>query len=191
MIFFFFLKTHVVIEQSMVGGPRRAGGRYDSYSRQDETPRRQYRSRSRSGEREDERERSRSPHGNGRSGRPPRGGDDGNSIDSYNSPEKTRRRPRSPDEEPKDRLRRGKSESSEEERGRRPTRDETASNGDEDEMMRQMMGFSSFDTTKEKKVVGKNVGGVAKVKPSGFRQYMNRSGGFNRELSPPPTERKR
>lgn len=58
-------------------------------------------------------------------------------------------------------------------------------------MMRQMMGFSSFDTTKEKKVVGKNVGGVAKVKPSGFRQYMNRSGGFNRELSPPPTERKR
>ncbi|KAA8913816.1 hypothetical protein TRICI_003098 [Trichomonascus ciferrii] len=170
----------------MVGGPRRAGRRYDSYSRQDEAPRRPYRSRSRSVERQGRSERSRSPHGNRR------GGADGTAIDSYNSPEKVRRRPRSPDEETKDRLGRGKSESSEEDRGRRPTRDEAAPNGgDEDEMMRQMMGFTSFDTTKEKKVLGKNVGGVAKVKPSGFRQYMNRSGGFNRELSPPPTERKR
>lgn len=75
--------------------------------------------------------------------------------------------------------------------------------------MRKMMGFASFDTTKDKKVVGANVGGVAKEKSSTFRQYMyvllpltvayslltfsfrNRAGGFNRELSPPPGGRKR
>lgn len=50
--------------------------------------------------------------------------------------------------------------------------------------MAAMMGFSSFGTTKQKKV-GPDVGGVAKKKQANFRQYMNRKNGFNRSLSPP------
>lgn len=52
----------------------------------------------------------------------------------------------------------------------------------DDEEMMKMMGFSGFDTTKNKAVDG-NVDGFAKVnKPRKYRQYMNRKGGFNRPL---------
>ncbi|RMJ07467.1 hypothetical protein CDV36_012932 [Fusarium kuroshium] len=71
-----------------------------------------------------------------------------------------------------------------------PVRDDAAE-GDEmdaedDEMaaMQAMMGFGGFGTTKNKKVVGNNVGAVAKEKKTEYRQYMNRQGGFNRPLSP-------
>lgn len=112
-------------------------------------------------------------------------------------------RPTSSGKGEKDREKRQQSNSSEEDRGRRLDRkcdddgkqqNDVASQEselDEDEMMRQMMGFSNFDTTKEKKIPGKDVSGVAKVKSSGFRQYMNRTRGFNRELSPPPEEKKK
>ncbi|KAI0470821.1 hypothetical protein GGR56DRAFT_657772 [Xylariaceae sp. FL0804] len=57
---------------------------------------------------------------------------------------------------------------------------------DDDEMsaMQAMMGFGDFGSTKGKKVVGNNAGGVRKEKKTEYRQYMNRVGGFNRPLSP-------
>jgi U4/U6.U5 tri-snRNP-associated protein 3 len=58
----------------------------------------------------------------------------------------------------------------------------------EDDMMAQMqamMGFGGFDTTKQKKIPGNNLGAVRKEKKTEYRQYMNRVGGFNRPLSPP------
>lgn len=51
--------------------------------------------------------------------------------------------------------------------------------------MAAMMGFGGFGTTKNKKVIGNNVGAVKKEKKAEYRQYMNRVGGFNRPLSPP------
>lgn len=57
--------------------------------------------------------------------------------------------------------------------------------GDDDlAAMQAMMGFGGFGTTKGKKVVGNNAGGVRKEKTVEYRQYMNRQGGFNRPLSP-------
>ena len=55
---------------------------------------------------------------------------------------------------------------------------------DEDALLRKMMGFSTFNTTHDKKVPGNNVSGVRKEKSTKYRQYMNRTGGFNRPLSP-------
>lgn len=58
---------------------------------------------------------------------------------------------------------------------------------DEDEMeamMRKSMGFSRFRTTKNTKVPGNDIYGVRKEKKTEYRQYMNRTGGFNRPLSP-------
>ncbi|GLI80941.1 hypothetical protein PoHVEF18_009308 [Penicillium ochrochloron] len=58
---------------------------------------------------------------------------------------------------------------------------------DEDEMeamMRKSMGFTNFRTTKNTKVPGNDIYGVRKEKKSEYRQYMNRTGGFNRPLSP-------
>ncbi|KAJ5896012.1 uncharacterized protein N7473_005411 [Penicillium subrubescens] len=58
---------------------------------------------------------------------------------------------------------------------------------DEDEMeamMRKSMGFTKFRTTKNTKVPGNDIYGVRKEKKSEYRQYMNRTGGFNRPLSP-------
>jgi len=52
---------------------------------------------------------------------------------------------------------------------------------DEIEMMR-VMGFGSFETTKNKKVKGNNAGGVHVLVKRKYRQYMNRKGGFNRPL---------
>ncbi|CDK28831.1 unnamed protein product [Kuraishia capsulata CBS 1993] len=59
-----------------------------------------------------------------------------------------------------------------------------------DEMMK-LMGFGSFDTTKNKKVKGSNVYAAHRSKPTEYRQYMNREKGFNRPLSPPPAEKKK
>ncbi|KAL1881957.1 hypothetical protein Daus18300_001011 [Diaporthe australafricana] len=53
-----------------------------------------------------------------------------------------------------------------------------------DDEMAAMMGFGGFGTTKNKKVVGNNLGAVRKEKKTEYRQYMNRVGGFNRPLSP-------
>ncbi|KAJ2905833.1 hypothetical protein MKZ38_004081 [Zalerion maritima] len=50
--------------------------------------------------------------------------------------------------------------------------------------MQAMLGFGGFETTKNKKVIGNNAGGVRKEKKTEYRQYMNRIGGFNRPLSP-------
>jgi U4/U6.U5 tri-snRNP-associated protein 3 len=51
-----------------------------------------------------------------------------------------------------------------------------------DSDMMQLMGFSNFDSTKNKHVDG-NVQGEAKLnRPRKYRQYMNRRGGFNRPL---------
>ncbi|KAL9578297.1 MAG: hypothetical protein Q9212_005804 [Teloschistes hypoglaucus] len=51
-------------------------------------------------------------------------------------------------------------------------------------MMRRMMGFANFKSTKNTKVPGNNVYAVRKEKKTEYRQYMNRVGGFNRPLSP-------
>jgi U4/U6.U5 tri-snRNP-associated protein 3 len=57
--------------------------------------------------------------------------------------------------------------------------------GDEDAMLRKMMGFETFKTTKNTKVPGNDKNyGVRKDKQRKYRQYMNRQGGFNRPLSP-------
>lgn len=52
---------------------------------------------------------------------------------------------------------------------------------DEQEMMKAM-GFCGFDTTKNKKVDGNDVGDVHVILKRKYRQYMNRKGGFNRPL---------
>lgn len=54
----------------------------------------------------------------------------------------------------------------------------------EEALMRKMMGFGGFRTTKNTKVPGNDVSGVRKEKKTEYRQYMNRVGGFNRPLSP-------
>lgn len=52
---------------------------------------------------------------------------------------------------------------------------------DEQEIMRTM-GFCGFDSTKNKKVDGNQVGEVHVILKRKYRQYMNRKGGFNRPL---------
>jgi U4/U6.U5 tri-snRNP-associated protein 3 len=54
----------------------------------------------------------------------------------------------------------------------------------DDALLRKMMGFSTFKTTQNKKIPGNDVSGVRKEKSTNYRQYMNRTGGFNRPLSP-------
>ncbi|KAI4127764.1 MAG: hypothetical protein LQ347_004466 [Umbilicaria vellea] len=51
-------------------------------------------------------------------------------------------------------------------------------------MIRKMMGFAGFKSTKNTKVPGNDVYAVRKEKKAEYRQYMNRVGGFNRPLSP-------
>ena len=56
---------------------------------------------------------------------------------------------------------------------------------DEEVAMKRMMGFANFRSTKNTKVPGNDKNyAVAKAKPTEYRQYMNREGGFNRALSP-------
>ncbi|KAJ1664384.1 U4/U6.U5 small nuclear ribonucleoprotein, partial [Coemansia sp. RSA 1646] len=52
----------------------------------------------------------------------------------------------------------------------------------EEEQMNALIGFSGFNTTKNKKVNGNDVGAANVKKQRKFRQYMNRKGGFNRLL---------
>lgn len=61
---------------------------------------------------------------------------------------------------------------------------EDADEDEMEEMMRRSMGFIKFRTTKNTKVPGNDISGVRKEKKTEYRQYMNRSGGFNRPLSP-------
>ncbi|KAK3625659.1 hypothetical protein LTR56_020271 [Elasticomyces elasticus] len=56
---------------------------------------------------------------------------------------------------------------------------------DEEAMLRRVMGFQGFRSTKNTKVPGNDKNyAVSKVKKAEYRQYMNRVGGFNRPLSP-------
>lgn len=61
---------------------------------------------------------------------------------------------------------------------------EDAEEEEMEEMMRRSMGFTRFRTTKNTKVPGNDIYGVRKEKKTRYRQYMNRTGGFNRPLSP-------
>jgi U4/U6.U5 tri-snRNP-associated protein 3 len=54
----------------------------------------------------------------------------------------------------------------------------------EDARLRKMMGFSAFKTTQNNKIPGNDVFGIRKEKSTHYRQYMTRTGGFNRPLSP-------
>ncbi|KAK2764958.1 hypothetical protein FQN54_008657 [Arachnomyces sp. PD_36] len=105
----------------------------------------------------------------------------------------------------------GRSSRKEPTKDRRPRDDEKATNGEanskqhtsrpkpqsNDEMdvdaedddsieaeMRKAMGFSSFRSTQNTKVPGNQIYGARKEKKTQYRQYMNRTGGFNRPLSP-------
>ena len=82
-------------------------------------------------------------------------------------------------------------------RGRSPSRDMEVDEGeveDDDEVvveddggmadMQAMMGFGGFGSTKGQKVAGNNAYAVHKEKKTVYRQYMNRTKGFNRPLSP-------
>ncbi|ESO08780.1 hypothetical protein HELRODRAFT_168686 [Helobdella robusta] len=53
---------------------------------------------------------------------------------------------------------------------------------EEELAMRKAMGFSSFDSTKGKKVDGTDISCINVVQKRKYRQYMNRRGGFNRPL---------
>ena len=55
---------------------------------------------------------------------------------------------------------------------------------EETALMRKLMGFGKFKTTKQTKVPGNDIYAVRKEKKTEYRQYMNRVGGFNRPLSP-------
>jgi U4/U6.U5 tri-snRNP-associated protein 3 len=55
----------------------------------------------------------------------------------------------------------------------------------DDAAMRVVMGFGKFRSTKNTKVPGNDKNyAVRKEKKTEYRQYMNRTGGFNRPLSP-------
>lgn len=51
----------------------------------------------------------------------------------------------------------------------------------EQEMMK-MLGFCTFNSSKNKKVEGNEEGAVHVILKRKYRQYMNRKGGFNRPL---------
>jgi len=56
---------------------------------------------------------------------------------------------------------------------------------DEEALMKKVMGFANFRSTKNTKVPGNDrLYAVRKDKQTQYRQYMNRVGGFNRPLSP-------
>lgn len=56
---------------------------------------------------------------------------------------------------------------------------------DSEAEMKRVMGFKDFRTTKNTKVPGNDKNyAIYKVKKAEYRQYMNRTGGFNRPLSP-------
>lgn len=62
--------------------------------------------------------------------------------------------------------------------------DESEDPDDIDAMMRRAVGFTRFKSTKNTKIPGNDIYGVRKETTTQYRQYMNRTGGFNRPLSP-------
>ncbi|RLV87027.1 hypothetical protein JA9_000896 [Meyerozyma sp. JA9] len=68
------------------------------------------------------------------------------------------------------------------ERGRSRERISVGVGADPD--MISIMGFGGFGSTKGKHVSGSKGGAVKKKEVTEYRQYMNRSKGFNRPLSP-------
>jgi U4/U6.U5 tri-snRNP-associated protein 3 len=62
--------------------------------------------------------------------------------------------------------------------------DESEDPDDIDAIMRRAVGFTRFKSTKNTKVPGNDIYGVRKETTTQYRQYMNRTGGFNRPLSP-------
>ena len=60
----------------------------------------------------------------------------------------------------------------------------------DDEMM-NLMGFKSFESTKNKHVKGTDCYAIKFNQKTEYRQYMNRDGGFNRELSPTRLDKKK
>lgn len=114
--------------------------------------------------------------------------------DAYLDPLPTRTKP---DTRKSMSVRVGRADSAEREspRGRSPSRDMEVDDECEEEDeevevddgmadMQAMMGFGGFGTTKGKKVAGNNAYAVRKEKTTVYRQYMNRTKGFNRPLSP-------
>jgi len=66
--------------------------------------------------------------------------------------------------------------------GKKLTDQDLIGKSEEEIDMMRVMGFGSFDTTKNKKVDGNNTGAVHVLVKRKYRQYMNRKGGFNRPL---------
>lgn len=56
--------------------------------------------------------------------------------------------------------------------------------------IKSIMGFDTFNSTKNKHVVGIDCYGVNLNQKVEYRQYMNRQGGFNRPLSPTRGDKK-
>lgn len=71
---------------------------------------------------------------------------------------------------------------SDDDRGR--SRERQATDVSQDPDMISIMGFGGFGSTKGKHVAGAKGGSAKKKEVTEYRQYMNRSKGFNRPLSP-------
>lgn len=56
--------------------------------------------------------------------------------------------------------------------------------------LKSIMGFDSFQTTKNKHVIGIDCYAINLSQRIEYRQYMNRKGGFNRALSPTRGDKK-
>ncbi|KAF8821709.1 hypothetical protein IE077_004290 [Cardiosporidium cionae] len=54
----------------------------------------------------------------------------------------------------------------------------------EEQLLRKLLGFSEFDSSKGKEHGNSDLSGVNRKTKRRYRQYMNRKGGFNRPLSP-------
>ncbi|XP_048258542.1 U4/U6.U5 small nuclear ribonucleoprotein 27 kDa protein-like [Haliotis rufescens] len=63
----------------------------------------------------------------------------------------------------------------------KPKLDKQTMSKEESDMMK-VMGFSGFETTKNKKVEGNDIYVTNLQRKRRYRQYMNRRGGFNRPL---------
>ncbi|XP_067656668.1 U4/U6.U5 small nuclear ribonucleoprotein 27 kDa protein-like [Haliotis asinina] len=63
----------------------------------------------------------------------------------------------------------------------KPKLDRQTMSKEESDMMK-IMGFSGFETTKNKKVEGNDIYVTNLQRKRRYRQYMNRRGGFNRPL---------
>lgn len=119
---------------------------------------------------------------------PPRGPRGGRSPDRRRPDERSGRRRDSPAGKPSDRIGAAASKSSESKQtngdGSTPMAVDTVED-EEEAAMRKILGFAKFRTTKNTKVPGNDKNyGVRKEKKTEYRQYMNRTGGFNRPLSP-------